>query len=101
MPLHRCGDREILFIVSACSASEILDRHAGSIQLLEQIQFNRGHPFMKNMNAEQLVERVDREAAGLERLPIVALKSAATHPKINVRSLASSTCPGNADKLGQ
>jgi hypothetical protein len=56
---------------------------------------------MKNMNTAQLVERVDREAAGLERLPIVALKSAATHPKINVRSLASSTCPGNADKLGQ
>lgn len=43
------------------------------------------NPFMKAMSAEQLIERAKREAAGLKPLPIVALRKAAAHPKINVR----------------
>jgi hypothetical protein len=51
------------------------------------------NPFMKTMSAEQLIERANREAAGLKPLPIVALKSAVAHPKINVRcNLKRASC---------
>lgn len=51
------------------------------------------NPFMKNMSAEQLVERANREAAGLEPLPVVAMKSAAVHPAIKVRcNLKRASC---------
>lgn len=51
------------------------------------------NPFMKNMNAQQLIERANREAAGLEPLPVVAMKSAAVHPAIKVRcNLKRASC---------
>jgi hypothetical protein len=41
---------------------------------------------MRNMSAEQLIDRAKREAAGLNPLPLVALaKAKSAHPKINVR----------------
>jgi hypothetical protein len=44
------------------------------------------NPFMRNMSAEQLIDRAKREAAGLNPLPLVALaKAKSAHPKINVR----------------
>ena len=44
------------------------------------------NPFMRNMSAEQLIDRANREAAGLKPLPLVALaKAKSAPPQIKVR----------------
>jgi hypothetical protein len=89
------GFLRLAFLVGASGAEAVISAKPETpVSDLLSAAALTANPFMKNMSAEQLVERANREAAGLKPLPIVALRQAAVaHPAIKVRcNLKRASC---------
>ncbi|MBX2804807.1 MAG: hypothetical protein KTR19_02450 [Hyphomicrobiales bacterium] len=81
------GFLRLAFLVGPHGAAKVISAEPDTLlsELLSSSAL-AANPFMKNMNAKQLINRAKREADGLKPLPVVALNPAsASHPKIKVR----------------
>jgi len=81
------GHLRLAFLVGPAGASKVIAAKPKTpLSDLLSASAIRANPFMRRMTAAQLVERAQREAAGLKPLPIMAMKNkSAVPPQINVR----------------